>query len=127
MHIIVIVHFAPDTDGVIMSCIQMLVCGVIALIAGILFETNSIEAIKNGFAAVLYSGIMGSGIGFTLQIVAQKDVPADLATIVMSMESVFGAIFGYIHQSIVSLVSGNFIMAYSVYQHFALLRMDRKL
>ena len=74
---------------------QFLVCGVIALIGMFLFETPSFEAIWNCRVAIAYSGIMSCGVAYTLQIVAQKDVNPTLASLLMSLESVFGAIAGY--------------------------------
>lgn len=95
LHIIIIDYFSPKVDGIRMSCMQFLVCGVIALIGMFLFETPSFEAIWNCRVAIAYSGIMSCGVAYTLQIVAQKDVNPTLASLLMSLESVFGAIAGY--------------------------------
>lgn len=95
MHIIIIDYFSPRVDGVRMACMQFLVCGVISLVGMVLFEHPSFEAIWNCRAAIGYSGIMSCGVAYTLQIIAQKDVNPTVASLLMSLESVFGAIAGY--------------------------------
>ena len=95
-HILVIDHFSPKVDGVKMSCIQFFVCGILAGIFMLILETPSWESIRAAAMPILYAGILSSGVGYTLQIVAQKDTQPTVASLLMSLESVFSLIFGWI-------------------------------
>lgn len=95
-HILVIDHFSPKVDGVKMSCIQFFVCGILAGIFMLILETPSWENICNAAMPILYAGILSSGVGYTLQIVAQKDTQPTVASLLMSLESVFSLVFGWI-------------------------------
>ena len=95
-HILVIDHFSPKVDGVKMSCIQFFVCGILAGIFMLMLETPSWENICNAAMPILYAGILSSGVGYTLQIVAQKDTQPTVASLLMSLESVFSLVFGWI-------------------------------
>lgn len=94
-HILVIDHFSGRVDGVKMSCIQFLVCGALAGIGMLAFETPSWQSIKAAALPICYAGILSSGVGYTLQIVAQKDTQPTVASLLMSLESVFSLIFGW--------------------------------
>ena len=54
------------------------------------------DAIFSAAAPILYAGILSSGVGYTLQIVAQKDTDPTIASLLMSLESVFSLIFGWL-------------------------------
>lgn len=93
VHILVIDYFSPKTDGVAMSCIQFFVCGILGL--GIMFLTEKVEMVHviEAWLPLVFSGVFSGGIGYTLQIVAQKDTEPAVASLLMSLESVF-AVFG---------------------------------
>ncbi len=94
-HIMCVDRFAPKLNGVALSCIQFFVCGVFSLIGMFLLETPSIEAMRSAGLAILYAGLFSGGIGYTLQIVAQKDLDPTVASLLMSLESVFSALCGW--------------------------------
>ena len=93
-HILVVDHFSPKVDGVKMSCIQFFACGILAGIFMLILEEPSWENICAAAVPILYAGILSSGAGYTLQIVAQKDTQPTVASLLMSLESVFSLIFG---------------------------------
>ena len=95
-HILVIDHFSPRVDGVRMSCIQFFVGGVLSLIAMLLFEKPDWPHVLAAWLPILYAGILSSGVAYTLQIVAQKNVNPTLASLIMSLESVFSALSGWL-------------------------------
>ena len=95
-HILVIDRFSPKVDGVKMSCIQFFVCGILAGVFMLILETPSWESICNAAMPILYAGILSSGVGYTLQIVAQKDTQPTVASLLMSLESVFSLVFGWV-------------------------------
>ena len=91
-------HYIGDVDPVKLSAIQFFIVGVISSVLMFLFEKPSMNAILDGWAPLLYLALMSSAVGYTLQIIGQKyaSSPA-LASILMSMESVFAAIGGAIY------------------------------
>ena len=96
-HILVIGHFAPKTDCIKMSCIQFITAGVITGCAAVIRQDEiSVTLLKNSAVPLLYCGICSSGIAFTLQTVSQKHISGATASILMSMESVFSILGGYI-------------------------------
>lgn len=104
IHILVIDHFSPLVDGVRMSCIQFLVCGIISFVPMMIFEVAPIGigewitplGTLDAWTPILYAGICSSGIAYTLQIIGQKDVNPTVASLLMSLESVFAVIAGAI-------------------------------
>lgn len=96
VHILVIDHFSPKTDGVKMSCIQFFVCGAISLLPMAVFETPSWSAILECWFPILYAGAISCGVAYTLQIVAQKDTDPTIASLLLSLESVLAAISGVV-------------------------------
>ena len=95
VHILVIDYFSPKTDGVAMSCIQFLVCGVLGMTGMFLTETVEIAHVFEAWLPLVFSGVFSGGIAYTLQIVAQKDTEPAIASLLMSLESVF-AVFGFL-------------------------------
>ena len=95
-HIIAVSRF-PMADGILLSFIQFAVCGALSAVLMLIFEhrvdISSILAIK---VELLYAGIMSSGIAYTLQILGQKYADPAVASIVLSLESVFSALAGWV-------------------------------
>ncbi len=95
-HILVIDYFSPRADCVMMSCIQFFVAGGLGLIAMLLFEKPDISAILACWGPILYAGVLSSGVAYTLQIVAQKNIDPAIASLLLSLEAVFGALGGWL-------------------------------
>ena len=100
LHILIIDHFSPNTDGVLMSGVQFSVVSILSLICVFIFERSNIPLIPKAWLDILYLGIMSSGLGYTFQIIAQKDTNPTVASLLMSLESVFAMFFGaiYVHE-----------------------------
>ena len=81
-------------DGVRLSLVQFFVCGVLSLITALIFETIDFNLIKEAIIAILYAGVLSSGVAYTLQIVSQKNLSPTVACLIMSLESVFAALSG---------------------------------
>lgn len=97
IHIMVIDHFtSKDVDGVKMSCIQFLVAAILLSPFMVILEHPSMKAILSAWVTIGYAGILSSGVGYTLQIVAQRDTDPTTATLIMSLESVFAALSGWV-------------------------------
>ena len=93
-HILVIDRISPHVDGVKLSCVQFFVSGTIALICGVCTEKIEWQALVDCAVPILYAGVLSGGVGYTLQIVAQKDTDPTLASMIMCLESVFSVVFG---------------------------------
>ena len=104
IHILTIGHFSPLTDGIKMSSIQFFVAGFLALIFMVIFEEPNMPAILDAAVPILYAGLISAGVGYTLQIVAQKDTNPTIASLILSLESVFALIAGTIilHEAMTS-------------------------
>lgn len=94
-HILVIDHYSPFVDGVRMSAVQFLTVGVLTLILTLITERGQgLGVLLENVWAVIFLGVFSSGIAYTLQIVGQKHVAPAVASILMSLESVFGVLGG---------------------------------
>lgn len=102
LHIMVIDNFANKVDGILLSCVQFLVCGTLSGIIMIFTEKPTFGAIAAGWLPIVYTGILSSGVAYTLQIITQQHLSPAIAALVMSMESVFAALSGWIvlHESL---------------------------
>ena len=89
LHIMSIDYFSPKVDGVRMSCIQFLTCGVICAVPALLTEAPQPQAILAAWLPILYAGALSSAVGYTLQIIAQKNTDPVIASLLMSLESAF--------------------------------------
>lgn len=96
LHILVIDYFSPKADGVVISCVQFFTAGIISGVLMFLFERPTWDAVMEAWAPVLYAGVMSCGVGYTLQVVAQKDVEPTIASLIMSLESVFSLLAGWV-------------------------------
>ena len=102
VHIMVVDHFSPLVDGVRMACIQFLTCGLLGVIPT--FAVDMRQAGLDGWLqslggvsvwiAILYAGVMSCGVAYTLQIVGQNGLNPTVASLLMSLESVFSALAG---------------------------------
>lgn len=96
LHILVIDRFASEIDAAVLSCGQFFVTGVLSCILMFIFEEPNIDSIKQALIPLLYSGIMSSGVAFTLQIVGQKHTDPTIAAMLLCLESVFSVLFAFI-------------------------------
>lgn len=94
VQIMIVDHFVQTVDGVRLSLIQFGVSAVISAIGMFAFESPDPVAIGEAWLPIFYAGVLSSGIAFTLQIVAQKNLNPTVASLIMSLESVFAALAG---------------------------------
>lgn len=93
-HILVIDHFSPKVNGIKLSALQFFVCGVLGIIFMFIFEEPTISGIKGDIIPILYAGLLSSGVAYTFQVVAQKHTKPAVASVLMSLESVFAVVTG---------------------------------
>lgn len=106
IHILVIDHFAVLVDGVRMSCIQFFVCGIFSAIPMFFIDMKHsvagivawAPALANPYAwiSILYAGLLSCGVAYTLQIIGQQGVNPMVASLLMSLESVFSVLAGWV-------------------------------
>lgn len=96
IHIMLIDHFAPKTNGVLLSCIQFFVSAAVSGALALVFEHPSIAQVGDGLISVLYTGVMSSGVAYTLQILGQRNFNPTIAAMIMSMESVISALASFL-------------------------------
>ena len=96
VHILVIDYFSPKVDGVKMSCIQFLVCGILTAIPALIFEHPQLSAFQGAWGSILYAGVMSCGVAYTLQIVGQKNMNPTVASLILSLESCISVLAGWI-------------------------------
>ena len=100
--ILAVDYFVQQVDGIALSCAQFAVVIMLSAIGALAFgEHTTLEAVKTCIPYLLYVGVVSSGVGYTLQILAQKGSNPTVVTILLSLESVFAVIAGAIilHQS----------------------------
>ena len=86
-----------DTHAALpLSAFQFAVCGILSLATGFIFETITIETILLAIWPLLYGGLMSVGIAYTLQVVAQQHVHPAYASIILSFETVFAVLGGWL-------------------------------
>ena len=95
-HIMVIDRFSPKVESVKMSCIQFFVCGLLSAICMFIFEQPQISQILAAWQPILYAGVMSCGVAYTLQIAAQQGMNPTVASLILSMESVFSVLAGWL-------------------------------
>lgn len=96
-HIMVIDYFnSKNTDVMVMACIQFFTAGILMTAGMFLFEKPSAEGIISAKYTILYAGIMSSGAAYTLQMIGQRRTEPTVATLLMSLESVFAALSGWL-------------------------------
>lgn len=96
LHILVIDYFSPKTDGVKLSCIQFLVCGILSTALALILEHPQISSILTAWLPILYAGVMSCGVAYTLQIVGQKNVNPTVASLILSLESCISVLAGWV-------------------------------
>ena len=96
VHILIVDYFSPKVDGVKMSCIQFLVCGLLSGIAMLFAEQPQLSAVLLAWKPIAYAGIMSCGVAYTLQIIGQKNMNPTVASLILSLESCISVIAGWL-------------------------------
>lgn len=96
VQIVLIDHLAQGMDGLRLNCVQFLVVTVLSTIAALMTESPSLPALAGCAVPLLYTGVLSSGAAFSLQILGQQKLPPEPASLIMSLESVFAVLFGWL-------------------------------
>lgn len=102
LQILCIDHYIDSVDGVKLSSVQFLVCGLLSTVLMLIFEKPDVNAVLSAWQPLLYLALLSSAGGYTLQIIGQKySSSPTLASIIMSMESVFATIGGILFMGVI--------------------------
>ncbi len=94
IHVLLVSFFVGRHDAIRLAFVQFVTCAVVSLALAALFEETSLNSIWLAAPALIYGGMFAVGVGYTLQVVAQKHAIASHAAIILSLEAVFAAIAG---------------------------------
>jgi drug/metabolite transporter (DMT)-like permease len=95
-HVMAVGYFARRHDPLVLSFLQFVVCGVLCGALGAALEPFSLTMLRHALPTLLYGGLLSVGVGYTLQVVAQRDAAPAHAAVIFSMEGVFAALAGWI-------------------------------
>ena len=96
VHILLVDRFVDKADGVRLSCIQFGICGILSWIPAFCLEEPKLHSILLGYIPLLYAGLLSCGVAYTMQIVGQRHLRPAVASLIMSMESVFAVLSGWL-------------------------------
>ena len=105
VQILIVDHYADRVDGVRMACIEFLVCGIVSAVPMFFVDIGSVSGISDWASAfadpyawipILYAGALSCGVAYTLQIIGQRGMNPTVASLLMSLESVFSVLAGWI-------------------------------
>lgn len=96
VQITLIDRFAQDLDGLRLNCIQFLVVSVLSAVVMLLTEAPDWSSILACAIPLLYTGVLSSAVGYSLQIIGQQLLPPAPASLIMSLESVFAVLSGWL-------------------------------
>ena len=85
-----------DVDGIRLNCIQSLFCALLSAVVMLLTEEPAMENILRCWLPLGYAGILSMGVAYSLQIIGQKDLDPTVASLLMSLESVFAVLFAWL-------------------------------
>lgn len=94
--ILIMDRYAGELNSIALNLSQALVCAILSGICMLIFDTLVWENILACWFPLCYAGILSMGLAYTLQIVGQKFIEATTASLLMSFESVFAALFGWL-------------------------------
>ena len=102
VQILLIDCLAQNLDGLRLNCVQFLVVTVLSALAAVLTEDFSWQGVLDCAVPLLYTGVLSSGVAFSLQILGQQHLPPEPASLIMSLESVFAVLAGWglLHQTL---------------------------
>lgn len=129
VQIILIDKAGDDQDGLRLNCIQSLVVAAIGAVCTFLFESPDVDSIVMSWLPIAYVGILSSGVAYSLQIVGQKHLAPAPASLIMSMESVFAVLCGWLilHEYLSQWEIAGCILVFAavILSHIPLKKQDR--
>ncbi len=94
-HVLLLGYLSPRVNVLRLACAQHAICSLLSLAAAGFTETITLHGLRDATIPILYGGVMSVGVGYTLQVVAQKVALPTHAAIILSLEAVFAALAGW--------------------------------
>ena len=95
-HITLVGYFAPRADDTGLAFWEFLTCSLLSFVVSFLFESVSLSQVRAALWPILYNGIISAGVAYSLQISGQNGIPANRAALLLSMETIFAAVAGWL-------------------------------
>lgn len=95
VQVMLVSHYAPRHDPLALSIVQFVTCGTTCLAIGLACEPVQLASLLRAAPTILYGGALSVGVGYTIQVVAQRDAAPAHAAVIFSMEGVFAALAGW--------------------------------
>lgn len=95
-HVLVLGWLSPQMNSLKLAFMQFAVCSLLSLITAVIVEVITLQGLFHAALPILYGGLISVGVAYTLQVVAQRDANPAHAGILLSMETVFAAVGGYL-------------------------------
>ena len=83
-------------EPVLLAGLQFVVCAVLSLATALMTESITLTGLQDAALPILYGGLLSVGVAYTLQVIAQRDAPPSHAAIILSLETVFAALAGWL-------------------------------
>jgi drug/metabolite transporter (DMT)-like permease len=96
MHFLLLGRLSPRTDTVKLAFLQFFTCALLSALVALLTETATADGLRAALGAILFTGVLSVGVGYTLQVVAQRHAPPADAAILLSLEAVFAVLGGWL-------------------------------
>jgi drug/metabolite transporter (DMT)-like permease len=96
IQVMMVGHYAPRHDPLVLAIVQFVACGAVCLLIGLVCEPLQFASLVRAAPAILYGGALSVGVGYTIQVVAQRDAAPAHAAVIFSMEGVFAAVAGWV-------------------------------
>jgi drug/metabolite transporter (DMT)-like permease len=102
VQIVLIDILAQELDGIRLNCIQFIVVTLLSALTAAITEAPTWQGVIDCALPLVYTGVLSSGVAFTLQILGQQHLPPAPASLIMSLESVFAVLAGWVllHQTL---------------------------
>lgn len=134
VHVLLIGYLSKHINPIFLALQQFIVCGILSLITAFSFEVINVNSIMYAWGPLLYGGILSVGVAFTLQVVGQKHAHPASASLILSAESLFAAIGGWLllneQMSLRAILGCSLILTgiilVQVYQYFSLKKLSLK-
>lgn len=95
-HVQFIAKYSPEVDAIQLSFVQAIFTSILSFAVGFAFETFNVSSLQAAFWPIIYGGVVSIGIAYTMQVIAQQTAKPTPAAIILSLESVFAAIWGWV-------------------------------
>lgn len=96
LHLLAVAHYSHKISSIKLACVQFITTGILSAIIMFIFEPVAISRILLGIKPILFSGVIVTGVAYTLQIFGQKNTPPVIASLILSLESVFAVLGGMV-------------------------------